>query len=587
MKNKENLLYFTLFLIFCQLIFNSSGIFVQANGETPENYYKNLNLNTHYVYNISKFGGSAGWYNMTAYPDPSYEGDFKTESGGQIKINLTGFYDKHPNDATPYEEPIPWMDIEILTTNLETNFTLSNRSNTEISRNLILGYNSFQPGFLIPISNLTISEIYAEQATEGFVKGDVIIEKSYHFFSLDFKADDNSQKTSLIYEQKSGLLVWAYTNAFGFELEISSLNFSLDFNNTFNYSVNDFLDQPAYWYDYNPKGYYETSPGGLITINFTGYFDRFENDTGDVFPEKIPYYDIKIYDITEGSLHLNFTQLNISNKEVAFALILGYNDFQSGFLIPEMDNITKIKQLAIQEESGFISGDVDIQETNLTLRITFSQDEGSQKNEMIYEKKTGLLLYSKTSLSYFLLEFVIEDYDPDLSRSNNIIPSKNFLEEIFPYLIIGSISVMSFSVILIASKYNNYIQKYNKYGIIAIIAIASFSSLLIYATSISTPETNTPEDYISDIDLIVDYGNGTIKIKENFELDNYETTAFDALNKWCVVQYTDYGESGYLIESIDYKEGNWIYLINGESISTASNKYNLKSGDTVKWSFKS
>jgi len=193
----KRITYFFASIILIQIIYACFIPFAKTNSEIPTQYYQNLDFNKPYVYNISQFGDPVGWYNFTPYPEDSFEGNWRTNPGGQIKINFTGFYAKDPNDwGNIFEDPIPWLDIEILECNLgilDTNFTLSNRSNSEVARALTLGYNMFQSGFLIPVSNLTyIEKLALNQADPGGVadiKGDVKVEETYNFFCKSYRLD--------------------------------------------------------------------------------------------------------------------------------------------------------------------------------------------------------------------------------------------------------------------------------------------------------------------------------------------------------------------------------------------------------------
>ena len=122
--------------------------FKPKSASIPGNYCQDLDLNGVYVYNVTSFGGPSGWYNYSWWlPGYGYEGDWEPKAGGQIRINFTGFYDKDPNNwGDEFDDPIPWMDIDIMKNDsglLVSNFTLANRSSTEISMNLLLGYSSF------------------------------------------------------------------------------------------------------------------------------------------------------------------------------------------------------------------------------------------------------------------------------------------------------------------------------------------------------------------------------------------------------------------------------------------------------------
>jgi hypothetical protein len=250
-----------------------------------------------------------------------------------------------------------------------------------------------------------------------------------------------------------------------------------------------------------------------------------------------------------------------------------------------MENITAVKKFALQEAGGFVSGIVTTEETELTLKITFEQDIGGQQTSMIFEKRTGLLLWANTSFGSYFLEMSIEGYSPWASAEEVIPSPPNPIAEFLPYIAIISISAVSALSLLAVSKVNKKIKKWNKYFLIAILAVASFTSFFIFYLNIEVSDINTPQVRVTNITLIVDYGNGTLKTQSDFILADSNTTAFHALQEWCEIEYEDYGQMGILVENIDGVSGNWRYSINGEFPGVSSNKYNLKSGDTVEWVF--
>ncbi|MFX1532015.1 MAG: DUF4430 domain-containing protein [Promethearchaeota archaeon] len=573
-------------LVLMQILFQSSIPIVKADASIPTTYSQEININGTYVYNVTQFSSEVGWYNFTG----GFEGYWKSNAGGQIKINLTGFYDKDPFDwGNLFGDPIPWLDIEILENNLgilNTNFSLDNRSNSEISRSLTLGYNTFQPGFLIPNENITyIKDSALSQADPGGeydLEGEVNIEETYNFFYIGFDQIGGNQKTYLIYDKWTGLLVWAKTSVFGYLLEIKSLNFTLD--DSFIYNVIHFGGS-AGWYNFTLgfEGNWKSSAGGQIYLNLTGFYNKDPFDWGNIIEDPIPWFDIEILENSSGILLTNFTLVNRSSSELAWSLTLGYNNFQPGFLLQIINNLTKVKNLALEQASGVVNGLVSVEETQLTIKISFDQIGGGQKTYMIYEKRTGLLLWAKTSVGSYLLEMILDDYIPWEPSGEESVPSDNLFLKFLPYIVIISISIVLMSASLIVSKFNTKFKKYNKFVLVIILAFASFGSFFIFSSSIEIAEVNEPLREVQDITLIVEYGNGTIKTLENLELTDYNTTAFDALNNWCEVEYKDYGEMGFLVEEIDGIHGNWRYSINGDFAKAASNKYNLKDGDTVKW----
>ena len=123
-------------------------------------------------------------------------------------------------------------------------------------------------------------------------------------------------------------------------------------------------------------------------------------------------------------------------------------------------------------------------------------------------------------------------------------------------------------------------EQKKKYILIAIIGASLFSLLILVNISLYNPPNNL--ESVEDITLIVDYNNGTIKMRENFTLSEGKTTAFDALNEWCDLQYDDFGW-GIIVRAIDGIGGNWLYFINGDYQGRGSDAYSLKDGDLVEW----
>ena len=123
-------------------------------------------------------------------------------------------------------------------------------------------------------------------------------------------------------------------------------------------------------------------------------------------------------------------------------------------------------------------------------------------------------------------------------------------------------------------------RKKIKFILITLIGVSAFASLIIFNFNLyKKPETL---ESVKDISLFVDYNNGTIKTRTNFTLDNGKTTAFDALDKWCIIIYDDLGW-GIIVRAIDGVSGSWIYMINSFSPSVGASVYPLKSGDLVTW----
>ncbi|MFX0056777.1 MAG: DUF4430 domain-containing protein [Candidatus Hodarchaeota archaeon] len=117
---------------------------------------------------------------------------------------------------------------------------------------------------------------------------------------------------------------------------------------------------------------------------------------------------------------------------------------------------------------------------------------------------------------------------------------------------------------------------------IVIAGILSFSILFLINYNLHYNLKSPLKLTVNGISLIVDYKNGTIKTHYNFSLDNGKTTAFDALQKWCDIDYVDYGW-GIIVVEIDNIRGDWIYMVNDYTPNVGSPAWPLNNGDEVKW----
>ncbi len=123
-------------------------------------------------------------------------------------------------------------------------------------------------------------------------------------------------------------------------------------------------------------------------------------------------------------------------------------------------------------------------------------------------------------------------------------------------------------------------RKQIKITLIALVGVTLLATLLLFNFSLyRKPETL---EYVDDISLSIDFNNGTVKTELNFTLESGKTTAFDALDKWCEINYDDFGW-GIIVREIDNVRGFWIYKINGFSPSVGASVYTLKDGDFIEW----
>ena len=153
--------------------------------------------------------------------------------------------------------------------------------------------------------------------------------------------------------------------------------------------------------------------------------------------------NIEFKKLHQGSLITNRTFYNISNGEVDMNLLLGYNTFKSGFLIP-INNFTYLKQQAYaQDQPPFMNATITIEETQNNISFNFRQEVGFlQKTKSIYDKISGLLIYTNTSVGNYTLEMTLTNL-PNLGVPiNHIIPSY------VPTLTFFTLSITSILLIL-------------------------------------------------------------------------------------------------------------------------------------------
>ncbi|MFX0012388.1 MAG: hypothetical protein ACFE9R_18895 [Candidatus Hermodarchaeota archaeon] len=231
-------------------------------------------------------------------------------------------------------------------------------------------------------------------------------------------------------------------------------NNQLDINEIYVYNVSSFNTSKALeWRELDwfapPRGFVNVTPGGQILINFTGFSDKDPNDFFNLFESPIPYMNIEFKKIQQGSLITNMTFYNISNGEVDMNLLLGYNTFKSGFLIP-INNFTYLKEQAYaQDQPPFMNATIIVEETQNNISFDFRQVVGFlQTTKSIYDKSSGLLIYTNTSVGNYTLEMTLTNL-PNLG----IPPNHVFIPSYVPTLILFTLSITSILLILKIRKF--------------------------------------------------------------------------------------------------------------------------------------
>lgn len=228
-------------------------------------------------------------------------------------------------------------------------------------------------------------------------------------------------------------------------------NQQLDFNEIYVYNVIEFnTSKVLEWRELDwvapPRGYVNTTPGGQILVNFTGFYEKDPNDFFNLFESPIPYMDIEFKKLQQGNLVANSTFYNISNSEADTNLLLGYNLFKSGFLIPN-NNFTFLKQQAYaQDESPFWNATVTVEETQNRISFDFLQTVFfRQRTKSVYDKISGLLVYTNTSVGNYTLEMTLTNL-PSLPINHIFIPSYT------PVITFFSLSIATILLIINTKK---------------------------------------------------------------------------------------------------------------------------------------
>lgn len=141
------------------------------------------------------------------------------------------------------------------------------------------------------------------------------------------------------------------------------------------------------------------------------------------------------------------------------------------------------------------------------------------------------------------------------------------------------------------------VEKYAKFLIIGIIGVSSLTFVILLQLGIFAPQNHNAnyctecERTVLNISIKIDYGNGTIDSWSGISLDNYRTSAFDALNECCNVGYEIYGvnHDTYYVYSVnglsEDKTHGWEYWVNGIYSWKGANLYPLENNSILLWNY--
>ncbi len=446
---------------------NSSSKNNPTTSNIPTPFSNKLKLNTFYVYNVSRFNTTTPkpheWYNVDFWQGK--RGVYYTNPGGQVKLNITGFHNKHPSDYNDFEDPIAYMDLQFLENQsgvLVVNNTFYNVSNGEAAFNLNFNFANFGAGFLIPSNKLDFVKETAEaNANTQYLNAYYKMEESITSIYFGFDQYDGSsanQSSHLVYDKDTGLLVHADINFGNYTFEITLTNSTIDYNELYSFNIIDFR-APAHWNSLGltpiDRGEFASNKGGKFVINFTGDFEKDINDPSP-FTGALPYLDISIYKGYRFWFQFNFALTNISNAESSNALFLGYNNFTSGFRIP-LNNLTELSEQALAQNLDTFAASITIQETNISIIFIFKQNSGNQNTTLSYDRFTGLLIGAETvngtdyylkcsGLTKYTWPTIEDDDDDDDKKKRQTVLS-------FPMTILFILSAITILAIIFKVKY--------------------------------------------------------------------------------------------------------------------------------------
>lgn len=214
---------------------------------------------------------------------------------------------------------------------------------------------------------------------------------------------------------------------------------------TYNYQVIEFNGPVNWWTE---EKYLDTNQNGEISITLLGFADQ-----SAVFwasnLNPVPFCNITSKYLDDGVLKKNVTFVNKSTTEIGSMLVLGYNDYNPGFITSI--NWTHEKLLATNsvDPTGWVPGTVTFDESNpAQIKMVFKQApaSGNQNTTLIYNKDTGVLIYAKTEIFFFNL------YSLEIQLKEGNIPG-------YPIEIFGLLSIIAVIAIVLVKKKNIFNTK--------------------------------------------------------------------------------------------------------------------------------
>ena len=133
-------------------------------------------------------------------------------------------------------------------------------------------------------------------------------------------------------------------------------------------------------------------------------------------------------------------------------------------------------------------------------------------------------------------------------------------------------------------------MRYHKFMFMGFIgAILIVGILLFNSNLIPTPKYSNENNKGENIQLIVDYDNGTVKIIKDITVIANNNTVFDVLQAFCMIKYKEYTNDAVFIYSIDNIENKnpyyWQYWVNDTYAPVGASHYYLSDADEIEWKY--
>ncbi len=416
MKKKHVLLILVLLLTTLQLtsmIGSSYGaIDEECNGECPQNYYDNK-------FKISDSNGE-----MYFYPG----GMVATEIGGIIRLDYNGKYLEWGILQSFYNVSFYYADNSL-------NASFSNISESVIGMNMIWGFGGFSPNLQSDTdwdaqdANARSVADAANSETWPALNGELNISSEYgrHTYNYTQNPTNGTQRTYLVYDETSGLLLSFASNFEGYNLSARLL-----IGSPLEFKISDSNGKMHFY----PGGVVATEIGGTIRLDYNG--DYSERGVLQSF------YNVSFY-YADNTLNASFS--NVSESTIGMNMIWGFGGFTPN-LQSDTDwdyhdsNARSVADAPNSEVWPAMNGELIILSEFGRHIYDYTQNpsNGTQRTYLVYDETSGLLISFASNFEGYNLSasLLIDSLD-----KKSFIPGFNLAGIVLIFLgILASLSVI-------------------------------------------------------------------------------------------------------------------------------------------------